>query len=358
MDQEEDQVPPVPPRRNINLSPTDAAGGKMTGCDTASLDWCHPRTDDWDITTNDIEPAISPQQELKSLKNRGQLQTPAQAQIEKELKVEDGLPFGRTNKERLTKLFYTSLWIFLALFLANAFVISIAFWRLSCLGPEDLLIRRVEVQDLDQPIARLSVQAELPKRWYYFLFNVVLQEPTIFRLYVPEAVRKAEDKWTPIIVAKLPRIHIGRGGRTFNWSKVPVEISHQIPLQDLFDYFNPITASVKGAEPKRLEVRVNVEIQTASYWVPIAFSHSLHQTVELPPRDPSKPPEMPQLKVVEFVDEHDPNVFAVLLHIRYPKLFIPHFFFLHIPPLSIDVAHFVDNKQEAMSKNACIEVMH
>lgn len=273
------------------------------------------------------------------------------------------LPYGGTNRERLSRLFYTSLCILITLFLINAAIVSLALWRLSRLSPRDLTIETLRLSNFDEATAKFSVKAHLPDRWYYKLFNVIFHEPTVVKIYVPEAFKQEPDRWKPIVTTRLPRMDIGRGGRTIDWSGVPLAIDASSSLQELVAYFDPV-ASFGGAAGggRRVEVRVEFEIETTSYWVPIRFSHSIHQRLDLADLAVAASPSaklLPTLDSLELLDENPKTGggrFAVRLLIKYPRRVLPAFLQVLLPATIIDVGYIEEGGPRALDRNSFAKV--
>jgi hypothetical protein len=216
------------------------------------------------------------------------------------------------------------------------------------MSPDDLSIYRIEFAELDNQTARVTVEAEIPDRWYLRLFNVILHS-TVVKLYVPEAVRREQDKWIPLAKLSIPRVDIGRGGHRIDWRGIPLELSQAIPLRNLVDYFGQKTL-------RRLDLRVEFEIETISYWVPIRFSHAVQETIEIPVGSSNIKYEMPKLEGMEFVHDKDPNSLDMRFHVRYPKKSIPEYFFVALPQLTVDLGHYTDDPGDALDSNAFAQV--
>lgn len=267
--------------------------------------------------------------------------TRGRAKIQRELK-EIG-PYG-THRQRVAKVAYISLMILFGIFLLNAAIVSLALWQCSRLQPEEINIRRVELYDLEKATARASISVDLPQRWFLYLFNVILHEPTVITVYAPDAIRNDEDKWNPLVVISIPRFSVGRSRTSISLSEIPI-VYGSFPLPEVLSYFSDFNSPV----PRRLSVRVEFEVETTSYWLPIRFKHAVEQTVELPPVDMSTqmadPAAMPFLDAIEFPREglaSETEELAINFHIGYPHQHIPEYLYVHIPQLFIDVGHFTD----------------
>lgn len=267
--------------------------------------------------------------------------TRGRAKIQRELK-EVG-PYG-THRQRISKVVYISLKILFGLFLLNAAIVSLALWQCSRLQPEEVTVRRVELYDLERNTARASVSADLPRRWFLYLFNVVLHAPTVITVYAPDAIRNDENKWKPLAVISIPRVSLGRSGTRINLTGIPIRYG-SFPLSEVIDYF----ADLQSPIPRRVSVRVEFEVETTSYWLPIRFKHAVEQTVELPKTDLSAqamdPTAMPVLDSIEFPREgvaSETEEFAVNFHIAYPRRDIPEYVHVQIPELFVDVGYFTD----------------
>lgn len=320
-------APPTPPPRRR---------ADRRSVRTASIDWKPPEFDSCDDVS------------MQEMDISGEREKPTKGmeKIVRELNVPDS---QGTHKERLSKLIYVSLCILLVLFLINAAMVSVALWRVSCISPSDINIKKIELHGLDEATGRLSLSAELPPRWYYRLFNVIVHK-MIIKLYVPEAVRREQDRWLPLLTLTVPRVDIGRGGSVLDWRGVPLELNHSIPLRNVVEYFSRQSL-------RRFDVRLQFEVETTSYLVPIRFSHSIQETVEIPPPSTTNDnAEMPKLDYIEFVHDRDPNNLAVRLHVRYPKKDIPEYLFVELPELYVDIGHYTVDPNDALEKNAFAQV--
>lgn len=256
--------------------------------------------------------------------------------ILRELKGEVNIPvsrlLGRNRRERFARLVYLSLFIFIICFLINAAIVSTALWMVSKTKLSELTIHKVALSHLESPIAQLSIEAEVSEKWYFKLFNIIIHKPTIIRLYVPEAVRRSEDKWLPVITARLPRIDVGRGGHGIALDAIPIEIHHTIPLQNLIEYFI-------DAEEAQAVIQVGFQVETNSYWIPLRFSHSVQHTFKLPKASESVSMglEKPKVTAIEFVEGQSADFFSIRLHINYDKSWIPNFLSVKVPELRADL---------------------
>lgn len=267
--------------------------------------------------------------------------TRGRAKIQRELK-EIG-PYG-THRQRVVKVVYISLMILFGIFLLNAVIVSLALWQCSRLQPEEVNIRRVELYDLEKDTARASISADLPQRWFLHLFNVILHAPTVITVYAPDAIRSDENKWNPLAVISIPRFSVGRSGTSINLSGIPICYG-SFPLPEVIDYFSNFQSPV----PRRISVRVEFEVETTSYWLPIRFKHAVEQTVELPRMNMSTqvldPAAMPYLDAIEFPREglaSETEELAINFHIGYPRKDIPEYVYVQIPELFVDIGYFTD----------------
>lgn len=349
--------PPPPPRRRKNCN-ADQQSSR-----TASADWIapafknsaseteHPERGDYDddVSMRGLDTNLDGKEEKKSTINTpiDQSTKVGAAKVARELRVEKNLPYGATHKERLSRVIYISMIIFTIIFFANAIMVSLALWRMAAIQPGDVVIHRIEVAELDQPTSRLTVLAELPQRWYHRVFNVIVHPPTIVQIFVPEAVKREEDRWVPLLTLKVPRIDIGRGGHKIDWRAIPLDLNRAVSLRNLIEYFG----ASEPKNPRSLDIRVEFEVETTSYWIPIRFSHSIQQTIELPPVKSGTNLEIPHLESIEFINDRGPEVFSIKTLIRYPKRDIPDFLFIHIPELYVQIGHFTTDPGKALEKN-------
>lgn len=346
--------PPLPPPDHSELTDIDYDSDKAT----ASVDWEIPplslcsTSKDNDLDLNFKQNTLIKATEISK----------GRAKVQRELKLAG--PYD-THRQRVFKIFTTVLMILGGIFLLNAVIVSLSLWRLSKLQHEDLDIRQVEVYDLHQQVAHAAVDIQFPRRWYFYLFRVTMHEPTTIQVYAPEAIRNDEQKWTPIFTVKVPTLTIGRGGNGLGIRIRDIPIQYgQVPLRDLVDYFGDLNGVDLAMPPRRVNLRVEFEVETTSYWIPIHFSHVFEQEIEVPrpPNNPANPLPMPTLEGIEYVEELPEiaaNRMAIRLHIEYPRRDIPPYFMVKIPDLFLDVGYFGDvpQRNSALSSNAIAQVL-
>lgn len=250
--------------------------------------------------------------------------------------------YADTHKERLTRLFYTSLIILLVSFLINGAFVSYGYYKLSVLGTKgDLNIDTIRIFDLDKEEGKFDFKFVLPNRWYFSLFNLVIKQGAQLEVSVPGAVKKKTLKGKPLVSVRLPRMELGRGSNGIDQTMIPFKLNHEIPLKDLMDYFGPANT----VSPKVVKARIEVVIQTASYWVPISFPQIIEHEFRISTSPTSVGSSaMPTIEGFEFADENVAQQFTVNVLVGYPKLFVPKYLFIELPRMQIDLVHYRKDK--------------
>ena len=132
-----------------------------------------------------------------------------------------------------------------------------------------------------------------------------------------------------------------------------------VPLQDLLNYF--FLCQKTDSTPRRVMTRVEFEVETTSYWIPIHFSHAIEQEIQFPLTTTTLSYPMPTLEGVEYVEESPEeaiNRLAVRLHIEYPRRDIPPYLLIKIPAIFFDVGFFAETLPAnlALSSNSVAQV--
>lgn len=356
----EEARPPPPPSRRAGACVSASEG-------TASIYWEGPSNNDISPHSNmSIAGGLATDEPMRAGKQKVLREL---GKNEKQTKEEERI--GSTHWQRIKRILLISIAALAVLFIMNAvIVVGSVFLALQDLG--SLKFHRIEVSELDRPVANLAMEASVTRRWFHNLFNVIVHEPTLIKLSIPDAIEDLDLHSQPLLTIKLPRTEAGRGGTSVSWPHIPVELNNKVPINDLIKYV------FDSSRSKKILLQAALDLQTSALWIPFRAVHVLNYSFVLDqeellnavdpgafklasrmtrsgPREATAPrrptamaslpkksrsnmyidgaTEAPGLDRVEFQTSPDGRDVSLIAHIRYPKAALLEGFRVQIPEL-------------------------
>lgn len=246
-----------------------------------------------------------------------------------------------------------SIWIsfaFLVFLFIRIVTILAAFFCMTYIKPEDVVIDKLVISGLCEASMRMDFEAQLPKTFLSESFKFIVQE-TDLKIGFPDVSAKENSRnYERLVHVHVPTVILGKDGHHMKLDGLKVDFNTNSSLQSLFDHFRTI-----NDDEKKIDFVLSTRITSRSLLIPLNFplniSHTLSisdimENIELN-EIPLAKPKLHSLRMVPHSKEASFHIHAL---VTIPPMLMVDFMQIDVPEMAFDVLHSLNGPFERFAK--------